>query len=226
LKWQAQVAQATPLIGVGPSQNHWSDEIDSLAAATPGSPWVALTWRQYLSWFGKIELLLSGNDARTIHGTQNCQAVHAREKKDATKFFVDVIRQISYISGMATIKMPKPTEAELEILNVLWKKGTSTVKNVHEAMGEQTGYTTTLKLLQIMTEKGLVTRNESQRAHVYQAKYKEADTQQQLLTVFLNKAFSGSTSRLVMQALASKRATPEELAEIKILIEQLGKENK
>jgi predicted transcriptional regulator len=100
------------------------------------------------------------------------------------------------------------------------------VKQVHEAMGEQTGYTTILKLLQIMTEKGLVTRNESQRAHVYKAKHTETDTQRQLLAGLLNKAFSGSTSQLVMQALASKRATPEELAEIKKLIEQLSRESR
>jgi len=127
---------------------------------------------------------------------------------------------------MANIKVLKPTDAELGILNVLWRQGASTVKKVHEVMGEETGYTTTLKLLQNMTEKGLVTRNESQRAHVYQAKYAETDTQRQLLTAFLNKAFRGSTSQLVMQALATKRATPKELVEIKKLIEQLSKEHK
>src|SRR5271154_28229 len=127
---------------------------------------------------------------------------------------------------MANIKMLKPTDAELGILNVLWRQGASTVKKVHEVMGEETGYTTTLKLLQNMTEKGLVVRNESQRAHVYQARYSQTDTQRQLLTGLLNKAFSGSTSQLVMQALASKRATPEELAEIKKLIERLAKEGK
>jgi len=127
---------------------------------------------------------------------------------------------------MANIKMPKPTDAELGILNVLWRRGALTVKEVHEVMGEETGYTTTLKLLQIMTEKGLVVRNESRRAHVYQAKYAETETQRQLLTGLLNKAFSGSTSQLVMQALASKRATPEELAEIKKLIEQLTRKSK
>ena len=95
---------------------------------------------------------------------------------------------------MATIKISKPTDAELGILNVLWRQGASTVKKVHEAMGEQTGYTTVLKMLQIMTEKGLVTRNESQRAHVYQARYTETDTQRQLVTGLLNKAFSGSTA--------------------------------
>ncbi len=127
---------------------------------------------------------------------------------------------------MAKITSPKPTDAELGILNVLWRQGALTVKQVHEAMGEQTGYTTILKLLQIMTEKGLVTRNESQRAHVYQAKYTETETQRQLLTGLLHKAFSGSTSQLVMQALASKRATAAELAEIKKLIEQLAKESR
>ena len=127
---------------------------------------------------------------------------------------------------MANLKALRPTDAELAILNVLWRQGASTVKKVHEVMGEETGYTTTLKLLQNMTEKGLVIRNESQRAHVYQARYAETDTQRQLLTAFLNKAFGGSTSQLVMQALASKRATPEELAEIKKLIEKLSRESK
>ncbi len=124
------------------------------------------------------------------------------------------------------MKIPKPTDAELGILNVLWRRGALTVKEIHEVMGEETGYTTTLKLLQIMTEKGLVVRNESQRAHVYQARCTETETQRQLLTGLLNKAFSGSTSQLVMQALASKRATAAELAEIKKLIERLAKESK
>jgi predicted transcriptional regulator len=127
---------------------------------------------------------------------------------------------------MANIKALKPTNAELGILNVLWRHGATTVKKVHEVMGGETGYTTTLKLLQNMTEKGLVVRNESKRAHVYQARYAKTDTQRQLLMGLLNKAFSGSTSQLVMQALASKRATPEELAEIKKLIEQLTGKSK
>ena len=99
------------------------------------------------------------------------------------------------------------------------------MKKVHELQGDETGYTTTLKLLQIMTEKGLVTRDESQRAHVYQAKYAEAEVQGQLMTGFLHKAFGGSISRLVIQALASKRATREELTEIKKIIEQLTEED-
>jgi predicted transcriptional regulator len=109
---------------------------------------------------------------------------------------------------MAPSKSLKPTDAELEILNVLWRRGASTVKQVHAVMGEETGYTTTLKLLQNMTEKGLVIRDESQRAHVYQARNAEKDTQRQLL------------------AGLSKRATPAELAEIKKLIDRLAKEGK
>jgi len=117
--------------------------------------------------------------------------------------------------------LPKPTDAELEILQVLWRLGPSTVKTVQEALGKTTGYTTALKFLQIMTEKGLVRRDESQRAHVYQAACSKDETQQQLLAGLLKRAFAGSTSQLVMQALASKRATASELEEIKKLIEQL-----
>src|ERR1039458_7696615 len=115
----------------------------------------------------------------------------------------------------------KPTDAELAILQVLWRIGPATVKEVQEKLAEGTGYTTALKFLQIMTEKGLVSRNESQRAHVYKANCSEDETQQQLVTGLLKKAFGGSTSKLVMQALASKKASPKELSEIRQLIEQL-----
>jgi predicted transcriptional regulator len=121
------------------------------------------------------------------------------------------------------IPLPKPTDAELAILQVLWRKRAATVKEVQEEMGNGTGYTTVLKFLQIMTEKGLVRRNESQRAHVYEATSSEDQTQQQLVAGLLKKAFGGSTSKLVMQALASKKASPKELAEIRQLIEQLTK---
>lgn len=121
---------------------------------------------------------------------------------------------------------PRPTDAELAILNVLWDRGTLTVKEVHEVTGEGTGYTTTLKLLQLMTEKGLVSRDEARRAHLYRANYSKVATQQQLLAGFLKKAFSGSTSQLVIQALSSKRASRKELAEIKELIEQLARRSK
>jgi predicted transcriptional regulator len=120
----------------------------------------------------------------------------------------------------------KPTDSELEILQVLWKLGPSTVKTVQESMPKGTGYTTVLKFLQIMTDKGLVRRNESQRAHVYQAAFAKEETQRQLLAGFLKKAFSGSTSQLVMQALSTKRASAAELREIRKLLDQLSKEEK
>ncbi len=119
---------------------------------------------------------------------------------------------------------PKPTETELALLQVLWKHGPLTVKEIHEIHGGETGYTTTLKLLQLMTEKGLVTRNEERRAHVYRARLKEGPTQRQLLASLAERAFRGSTSQLVLQALASGRASPDELAEIKRLIARLAKE--
>lgn len=118
--------------------------------------------------------------------------------------------------------LPRPTDAELEILRVLWERGPSTVRLVHESLGDErhTGYTTTLKLLQIMTEKGLVTRDESERSHVYTARLTQGQTQQQLVTDLLDRAFGGSAGKLVMQALASEKASPEELAEIRQLLEQ------
>jgi predicted transcriptional regulator len=120
--------------------------------------------------------------------------------------------------------LPRPTDAELAILQVLWRKGASTVREVHTELGTGGGYTTVLKFLQIMTEKGLVERDDSQRAHVYKAALSESDTQRQLVTGLLKKAFGGSTSRLVMQALASKKASPRELSEIRRLIDELSKE--
>ena len=117
---------------------------------------------------------------------------------------------------------PRPTDAELDILRVLWLQGPSTVRQVHDALtaARQTGYTTTLKLLQIMTEKGLVDRDESSRTHVYTAKLSESHTQRQLVTDLLDRAFGGSALKLVMQALDSKKATPADLAEIRRLIDE------
>jgi predicted transcriptional regulator len=120
--------------------------------------------------------------------------------------------------------IPKPTDAELEILQVLWRLGPSTVRAVQEALGKETGYTTALKFLQIMTEKGLVRRDETDRAHIYEAALSESDTQRQLVAGLLKRVFGGSTSQLVMQALASKRASPGELAQIRRLIDELSKE--
>jgi predicted transcriptional regulator len=125
-----------------------------------------------------------------------------------------------------TREVPKPTEAELSILRVLWERGPSTVREVHEAIqrsrpsGQITGYTTVLKLLQIMTEKGLVTRDERTRSHVYRARLSEDTTQRQLVTDLLDRAFGGSAARLVMQALDLSPATPEELKEIRRLLDE------
>ena len=112
----------------------------------------------------------------------------------------------------------KPTDAELGILRVLWARGPSTVRQVAEQMGRETGYTTVLKLLQIMTEKRLVTRDESSRTHVYQAAYTQDQTERQLVTDLLDRVFDGSAAKLVLQALASNKASPEELDQIKKLI--------
>jgi BlaI family penicillinase repressor len=117
--------------------------------------------------------------------------------------------------------MPKPTDAELAILRVLWERGPSTVRQVHDVLLRErpTAYTTALKLLQIMTEKGLVRRDETDRTHVYYARLSEEQTQRQLVRDLLDRAFGGSASKLVMQALAARRASPEELGEIRKLIE-------
>jgi predicted transcriptional regulator len=111
----------------------------------------------------------------------------------------------------------KPTDAELAILTVLWSRGPSTVRRIAEEMDREAGYTTILKLLQIMTEKGLVVRDESSRTHIYAAAYTQDQTQRQLVTDLLERAFDGSAAKLVLQALAASRTSPEELAEIKKL---------
>jgi len=116
-----------------------------------------------------------------------------------------------------------PTAAELEILHVLWTRGPSTVREVHDELNSQkpTGYTTTLKLLQIMAEKDLVRRDEKQRAHIYQARIPREQTQSQLVSNLVDKVFGGSASRLVMHALSTKRATPAELAEIRRALDEM-----
>ncbi|HEX8703641.1 MAG TPA: BlaI/MecI/CopY family transcriptional regulator [Myxococcaceae bacterium] len=117
-----------------------------------------------------------------------------------------------------------PTDAELGILRVLWKRGPSTVREVHEALQDGSGYTTVLKLMQIMFEKGLVARNESQRAHVYSAQATQQKTQRQLVTDLVDRAFGGSPAQLAMQALSSKKTSPEELAELRRLLDTLEQE--
>jgi len=114
----------------------------------------------------------------------------------------------------------KPTDAELAILHVLWKHGPRTVRQVAEIMGRETAYTTMLKLLQIMAEKGLVRRDESARTHVYAAACSQEQTERQLVTDLMNRAFGGSAAKLVLQALSSTKASPEELAEIRKLIDK------
>jgi BlaI family transcriptional regulator, penicillinase repressor len=118
--------------------------------------------------------------------------------------------------------LPRPTDAELAILRVLWERGTSTVRQVHEALSSarETGYTTTLKLMQIMADKGLVTRDASARTHIYAARLTRDETQRQLVSDLMDRAFGGSAAALVMQALSAHPATADELAEIRRLIEE------
>ena len=124
---------------------------------------------------------------------------------------------------MPSKTLPRPTDGELEILNVLWRRGPSTVREVYEVLLENRdiGYTTVLKLMQIMAEKGLVNRDESDRSHVYEAERAQDETQRQLLSDLLDRAFNGSPTKLVMQALSSKKASREELAEIRRMLDEL-----
>ena len=115
---------------------------------------------------------------------------------------------------------PAPTDGELAILQTLWALGPSTVRQVHEHLGRDVAYTTILKLLQIMTEKGLVRRDDEARSHVYAAAQPAQATQRQLLRNLLDKAFAGSAAQLVLQALSARRASPEELAEIRKLLDE------
>ena len=118
-------------------------------------------------------------------------------------------------------RLSKPTDAELAILRVLWERGPSTVRQVHEALAgtRETGYTTTLKLMQIMADKGLVRRNEAARTHVYSAIAGEAQTQQQLLRDLADRAFGGSAAALVLRALSAEDTSESELREIRKLID-------
>jgi BlaI family transcriptional regulator, penicillinase repressor len=124
-------------------------------------------------------------------------------------------------------EVPNPTPAELEILRVLWRRGPSTVREVQDAMSADraTGYTTILKLLQIMTEKGLVLREEVGRAHVYRARQSEEQAQRQIVGDLLDRVFGGAAQRLVMQALTTRRASPEQIAEIRRLLDRLEGED-
>lgn len=123
--------------------------------------------------------------------------------------------------------VPKPTEAELQILHVLWARGACTVRDVHEVLrlGDGTGYTTALKLLQVMHAKGLVERDDSQRAHVYRAAVSKERTQKRFLLDMVQRVFDGSSSQLVLHALGSQRTSREELREIRNLLNKLDKDS-
>jgi predicted transcriptional regulator len=123
---------------------------------------------------------------------------------------------------------PRPTDSELAILGVLWERGPSTVRDVHDALNRDgsTGYTTVLKILQIMTEKGLVVRDETERAHVYESRYGEQKTQRQLLADLAERAFGGSATKLVMQALSGRKASASELTAIRNLLDTLEGEKR
>jgi BlaI family transcriptional regulator, penicillinase repressor len=124
---------------------------------------------------------------------------------------------------MSEKPLTRPTDAELALLQVLWDRGPSTVREVHAALsGErETGYTTTLKILQNMVEKGLVQRDVSRRSHVYRAARRAEQTQTQLVRDLLQRAFGGSLGKLVVRALSEEKASPDELAEIRRVLDQL-----
>lgn len=121
----------------------------------------------------------------------------------------------------------RPTDAELEILRVLWNRGASTVREVFRelSLAREIGYTTVLKLMQIMTEKGLVRRDETVRPQVYQVARSQGQTQRQLLRHLLDRAFSGSPGNLVLQALSTKKTTPQERREIRELLDELERDS-
>ena len=124
---------------------------------------------------------------------------------------------------MARNALPRPTDGELAILRVLWTDGPGTVRDIHgKLQGDRAvGYTTVLKLLQIMTEKGLVRRDESDRTHVYRAAASEDHTQKQLVRDLLDRAFGGSAQKLILQALSTRKASREELDQIRTLLDDL-----
>ncbi len=146
---------------------------------------------------------------------------------------ITVIRKRSYIriiiqQIMSSTKYIKPTESELEILQIIWTKGLATVREVHEELGKtkDVGYTTTLKLMQIMNEKGLVKRDDSMRTHIYQAAVNKEKTQKHMLTKMIDSLFGGSSTQLVIQALGNDKQNMSdvELAQIQELLNSLKKQ--
>jgi predicted transcriptional regulator len=118
---------------------------------------------------------------------------------------------------------PKPTESELEILRVIWENGSSTVRRVNDTLSRQrrVGYTTTLKIMQIMADKGLLKRDTSGKTHFYKAASSQQKTQQQLIDKLMTTAFGGSAMKLVMQALGNKKSTKKEIDEIRAFLDKL-----
>jgi len=133
---------------------------------------------------------------------------------------------MSFIHSLKNSNQSKPTESELLILNVLWNKGQATVREVHETLIEQkeSGYTTTLKLMQIMFDKGLVLRDDSNKTHIYMANVTKEDTRKLMMGKMINALFNGSSSQLVMQALGNQQHSIEELEQIQQLLNQLKKQ--
>jgi predicted transcriptional regulator len=126
---------------------------------------------------------------------------------------------------MNNFKQSKPTESEMEILQVLWEQGPSTVRDVHEILSEkkESGYTTTLKLMQIMNEKGLLTRNDEAKSHIYSPAVKKQSIQRQAVGKMITSLFKGSSANLVMHALGNHHASKEEIREIKKYLDEIEK---
>lgn len=155
-------------------------------------------------------------------GTQNSYCpdrVGPPPDQTSTTFVVDNYEKSRRLPTVKPLPR-KPTNAEVAILRVLWTRGPSTVRDVATVMGREDAYTTILKLMQNMTDKRLVRRDESARTHVYEAACTEDETQRQLVIDLLERAFDGSASKLVMQALAAAKTSPAELAEIRKLVER------
>ena len=128
---------------------------------------------------------------------------------------------------MNNSKQNKPTESEMGILQVLWEKGPSTVREVHDILSEkkEAGYTTTLKLMQIMNEKGLLSRNDESKSHIYSAAVKKQSIQKQMVGKMIDGLFKGSSASLVMHALGNHRASKEEIQEIKKYLDEMESKN-
>ena len=143
--------------------------------------------------------------------------------------FYEIVRSDLVSFGMSKVPPPKPTDSELEILHVLWQHGPATVRAINDHLSQrrqaEVGYTTTLKILQLMLEKALVRRDDADRSHVYRAAVREQETQGLLLDKFVDATFGGSALKLVMQALGSRQTSADELAQIRRLLNDIEIQN-